>query len=344
MEAIIHECSGVPALSAVREWRRAFDLTGGQILAACEAWAQRNAGALDAILTENAVDNFITSKTKAKKQGEWTYRAKLKPLAEKFKGRHLHTLTTKELSLFLETFPDAVTRNDIRKRVSSLCRWAQKVGHLPRFAPLAIADTERAKEEVRKIGIMTPETYRGILDFFRDKHLKLLAAAVLAGLCGIRSDEIHGKRSNRKIRQLYADIHLDRKFVQVTVAKQNTPAWRIVPLCDAAVEWLKLCPVREDGMICDPGDLWVIRRYAIAAGFEVPSNAFRHSFISHRIAETGDKARTATEAGNSVKEIDRRYRVPLPAEVGRAWFSISPNGVSPASPPADPTRTGSNAG
>jgi hypothetical protein len=58
---------------------------------------------------------------------------------------------------------------------------------------------------------------------------------------------------------------------------------------------------------------------------DLPENAFRHSFISYRIAVTGNKPQIATEAGNSVSEIDRRYRVPVTKEEGDEWFAITPN-------------------
>jgi hypothetical protein len=68
-----------------------------------------------------------------------------------------------------------------------------------------------------------------------------------------------------------------------------------------------------------------IRPLLREAGFVLPDNCFRHSYISYRIAETGDKARTATEAGNSVQQIDQRYRRPQPQAAGKAWFGSGPN-------------------
>jgi hypothetical protein len=53
-------------------------------------------------------------------------------------------------------------------------------------------------------------------------------------------------------------------------------------------------------------------------------NALRHSFISYRVAETGDVARTSLEAGNSPKMIFRHYREIVDAEAAKAWFSIRP--------------------
>jgi hypothetical protein len=54
-------------------------------------------------------------------------------------------------------------------------------------------------------------------------------------------------------------------------------------------------------------------------------NALRHSFISYRVAETGDVARTSLEAGNSPKMIFRHYREVVTEEDSAKWFSITPS-------------------
>jgi hypothetical protein len=113
--------------------------------------------------------------------------------------------------------------------------------------------------------------------------------------------------------------------------KENTPAWRIMPLCDAAIEWLRLCPGKREGNMCRVAAVEQIRKGLIGAGFKLPGNGFRHSYISHRIAALdGNKPQVATEAGNSVGEIDRRHRVPLPKEEGLAWFDVRPRRATPA--------------
>ena len=53
-------------------------------------------------------------------------------------------------------------------------------------------------------------------------------------------------------------------------------------------------------------------------------NALRHSFISYRVAVTGDVARTSLEAGNSPKMIFRHYREIVDEEAAKAWFAITP--------------------
>ena len=53
-------------------------------------------------------------------------------------------------------------------------------------------------------------------------------------------------------------------------------------------------------------------------------NGLRHSYISYRVAQTGDVARTALEAGNTPKMIFRHYREVVDEESAIAWFSIMP--------------------
>lgn len=318
-------CGAVPPVTAVREWRAAHDKTHGHVLAAAEAWSARHSTKFTSIEIGKAIDDFIKTKESAGKKGERTYRAKLDPLREAFPGRLINTIKADELEVYLSQYTDGVTRNDFRKRAVALWRWAYKRKHLPAGAPLEIELTERAEEDDTEIGILSPDEWRKLLQWTRETNINLLAPLVLAGFCGIRSEEIHGKRGDYEKRQTWEDVNLDRKYVRVTLAKRNTPSWRIVPLCDAAVKWLQLCPNRE-GVLCEYGAMWKLRVLAKEAGFTLPPNCFRHSFISYRIVVAdGKKQQVATEAGNSVDEIDARYRVPVIKEDGEAWFSSSPS-------------------
>ena len=317
---------GVPLLSAVAEWAKARELAGPALLEACTNWSERRIATVERIGVGSAIDRLIADKDAARKQGSRTYAAKLRPIREFFgESTFLDTITTSEWARYLNRFEDPVTRNDLRKRAVTLCRWAQRHGHLAEGIVPDIEKTERAKETAKPIGILTPDTYHRLLHFFRQHHPDHLAALVLAGLCGVRSDEIHGKRDNRGRRQSWEDIKIDQGFISVTVPKENTPSSRIVHLSEAAIAWLKVCPKPHRGPVCEAGAVEKIRAIAIKAGFELPENCFRHSWITYKIAQTGNKPETATEAGNSVKEIDRRYRVPRPKADGDAWFSTRPS-------------------
>ena len=325
----IVEAYGVPIVAALEEWAAARELVGAAIGEACTAFVKSRAKQLERIQLGAAIDQFILMKDKAGKQGERTYRAKLKPLLTFAGNVYLDTITAQQFSAYLETFADGVTRNDHRKRAVTLCRWAQRSGYLARDAKLEIEQTERATEKKTTFGIISPKVYGEVLEFIRKNHPEYLAATVLAGFCGLRSDEIHGKRSKPGVaraempRQKWEDISLSQGSLNVSVAKTNTPSHRLVPICPATIAWLKLCKDRE-GYVCIAGAMERVREICIAEGFNLPENCFRHSFITYEIAVTGDKQKTATIAGNSPAEIDRRYRVPMAESVGKKWFAVKP--------------------
>lgn len=335
-------CGQVPLLAALQEWSRARTLTNGHILPACEAWAIQNQTAkFTRVLVSDAVDQFIKEKEKLKKQGERTYRSKLSPLGDFFKDRYLDSIGVAEFTAYLEQWDDSVTRNDFRKRAITLSHWALKHDFLPGGLALAAEKTERAAEKPTEIGIISPEVFGELLRFFREKHPEYLTAVVLAGFTGIRSDEVHGKRQDRALRQMWEDVHLngEHPFLQVTVAKRNTPSWRTTPLDifeasgkrggAAAVAWLKLCPAPHEGPVCKGGAMERVRHIADRAGFKLPENSFRHSFITYAVALNGNKAQVATWAGNSEKEIDRRYRRgDITPDIARRWFSMTPEKAS----------------
>ncbi len=321
-----------PLLSALDEWVRAWELTGGHVMDAAAAWAKRQPTAFKKALASDVVDQFIAYKRSRGRKADRTYGSKLNPIKSVFRPRYIDEILSLEWSRYLQRWKGGVTQNDHRKRAVEMCRWARDVaGYLPRGVPTEIELTERVPEDATDIGILEPKTWGAILRWVHANHAKHLAAVVVAGFCGVRSDEIHGKRDDRgengdaAIRQTWEDIDLAQKHLNVTNAKRNTPAWRLVPICDAALEWLALCPGDHKGPICEPGAMENVRLLLREAGFKLPKNCFRHSWITYEIAVIGDKAKVANWAGNSVKEIDKRYRRPALPATGAAWLASAPN-------------------
>lgn len=318
-----------PLLSALDEWAKAWELTGGHVLDAAAAWSKKHVTKFRKILAADAVDDFIAHKTSRGKKAQRTYGSKLKPIKTYFADRYLDEINAIEWSKYLGQWTDGVSQNDYRKRAIALCTWARDVaGYLPRGVPSEVELTERAPETPTDIGILTPGTWRTALNWMRENHAEHLAALVVAGFMGLRADEIHGKRDERSAdsnRQRWEDIDLVQKHLNVTNAKTNTPAWRLVPICDAALEWLSLCPGEHKGPICVPGAMEKVRWLLLnMAKLDLPENCFRHSYITYGIAVTGNKAQVAEWAGNSEKEINRRYRRPVLPATGHEWFGSRP--------------------
>jgi integrase len=222
-----------------------------------------------------------------------------------------------------ERYPHPVSRNTTRKRLVSLWRWCRDAHYLPRDAKTEAEFTGQAQEANLEIGIIDHGTFARLLHYFRQHHPEYLAPLAIAGFAGLRRSEIHA--------QLWEDVDLATLHIRVTVAKRNTPAKRLVEIAPAAREWLMLVPERT-GRVCPNASIDRIRniaRTAKDAGDNalfppIPDNAFRHSFISHRVAATGDIPRTSLEAGNSVKIVNQHYRQLVKRQDGEAWFAIRP--------------------
>jgi integrase len=320
---------GIPLVSAVAEWSKARSFAGPSLVSVCEEWSQRRAATIQRIKVADAVAKFIAAKDAAKKQGTTTYQSKLTPVASEFGSQYLDSITTRDWTRYLVRLDNPVTHNDIRKRIVTLCRWAQNNDYLSPEAILAITKTERQDEPAPTVGILSPEDFKMLLEHFRAKHPRHLAALVLAGFCGLRSDEIQGKQKDRTLRQRWEDIHLKKvgnemPYLSVTAAKKGTAANRLVYLRGAALAWLKVCPEPRKGWVGEEKVIEKIRLRARKDKFKLPPNCFRHSFITYLAALTENKAKVASEAGHSVQEMDRHYRVPKPKSLGEAWFAIRP--------------------
>jgi hypothetical protein len=324
---------GIPLLSALAEWDKAREFAGPALVTVCEEWSRRKTDTITRIKVSEVIEKFIAAKNALKKRGTRTYESKLKSVGETFGELYLDSITAKDWSKFLARIEDGVTHNDIRKRIVTLSRWAQRNSYLPSEIKPSIENTERAKEAPTTIGILTAAEFKKQLEYFREHHPEHLAALVIAGFTGLRSDEIQGKRDDTEKRQMWEHVHLkpgkDRSpFLSVSFAKENTPSARIVYLCDAAVAWLKICPEPREGPVCEARAMEKVRLIARVAKFPLPENCYRHSWITYKIALTSDKPATATEAGNSVGTIDKHYRVPRPRHEGEAWFAIRPKKAS----------------
>lgn len=303
-------------LPALREWRRAYDLTEGQIIPAAEAWAERSGVKIERVAVQVVIDRFLAAKTKAGKQTATKNKSIYLAIGKAFGSYNMDAVSVTQLERYLEAIEHPVSRNTHRKRIVTLWRWAQKQGYLRRDVKTEAEQTERAHEEAPVIGIIGTETYRNLLIKIRAGYPEYLAALVVAGFCGLRRSEIHG--------QTWEDINLRAKWLRVTKAKRGTPARRIVPLPAAAVTWLMEVPNKK-GPICK--NLAIDRVRDIGRGtlkFDLPENCFRHSFISHRVAQTRNVAATALEAGNSPQIIHRHYRELVTRREGAAWFDIYP--------------------
>ena len=319
----------VPPLAALEEWAAAKALCGDNLLVAAKAW-QAGKKATKAVSVSEAVTAFLTAKRRAGVSMK-SYDFHLPHLSEDLGTVSMSVVTASTLENWIhdrygneETeIAHPGTFNTARKRFVALWRWAQKQGYLPDTASTEAEKLDRMPEDAQPIGILLVADFAHILATVQKARPDLLAVTVLAGFAGLRRTELHA--------QAWADIKIDRGLLHVTAAKRNTVSYRLVHLCPAAVEWLKLCPrvEGEEGKLISPS--WGIDRVRTLARdkeIQTPDNAFRHSFISYRCAATGDVAGTSHEAGNGPSVVHKHYRELVAKEDGAAWFALTPAAVA----------------
>jgi integrase len=319
-----------PPLAAMEEWARAKALCGEHLLTAAKAWSEAHRATKSASVAE-AVEAFLTAKRRAGVSMK-SYEAFLPYLSEDMGGAPLTTVTASALENWLhERYGDEETEvanpstfNTGRKRCVALWNWARDQG--------LVADTVKTQADLvhpmqegsQKIGIISVETFARVLAEIQAKRPDLVAVTALAGFAGLRRAELHA--------QTWEDIDIKRGLLRVTAAKKGTVAYRLVHLCPAAVEWLTGAERQEKDEktgktpLSPPWGVDRVRQLAREASpkIEIPENAFRHSFVSYRVADSGNVAETALEAGNSAAVVHKHYRELVAKEDGAAWFALTP--------------------
>lgn len=314
---------GMPLLSALREWRAARKLVGGDILAACEHWRARNDNAADSPTVADAVARFLRHKSQAERVNiRAGYARTLPALVAALGSQTIRSVRVDQLETHLGQYVNPGSRNSHRKRIVALWRWARKRGLLPLDVLTVAERTSAAREHRVTIGLIAAAELRRAFELVAksappDLRAGYLAALALAAFCGLRRAEIHG--------QLWDDIDLTRALLRVSAAKPNTPARRLVPIPPAGVAWLR-SSARKAGPICANLALDRIRDICRTAGLNLAANGFRHSYISARVTITGDIPRASIEAGNSPSIIHRHYRELLRQDEAEAWFAVTPPG------------------
>jgi hypothetical protein len=339
---------------AMAQWADAFRKTEGKVNQAADYFVEFHPKA-ERIMLSALIELFIDAKEELG-EGERTYRSKLKSILAGLGDRYIDAFKKKDYANFLKSIPDKGNRKDARKRLVTLCRWARKEGYLPDNAVLEVERTDGVNAPKKKVEIIQPPSFEKSLNWVRANDPANLAALVLHGFGGIRADEVHGKRAKSGLkarpaspgvparaarphvprsampRQKWGDIHLDgdNPRIVVTVAKNNTAQMRVVPLCPAAIAWLKLCFVdgkKPEGYVCDAGALEQVRKKLIAANLcYLPENCFRHSFCSYRWMVLDLKTDIACDEAGHSKEVfmDFYKAADLDKKVSHAWFEIMP--------------------
>lgn len=310
---------GVNLAAAIEEWASARRTAGSVPLSdAVRFYAANRADLFPTRSNVQVAAEFVVS-LKRKGVSDIYVRnatASLKRFTDAVSG-NIADVTVADINRFLDGLKKLgpVSKNGIRRNIVTLFGFAKKQGYLHPDRKTAAELTDSFKEAEKEIAIFTPAEMESLL---LTAHARILPLIAIGGFAGIRSAEV--------ARLEWQDIKWDRGHIELAGSKAKTAARRLVPLSDNLKAWL--APWRgETGPILTITDAsGALGDTAVKA--KIPGgwrqNALRHSFISYRVALTGDVARTSLEAGNSPRMIFRHYREIVDDEAAKAWWSIHP--------------------
>jgi integrase len=136
----------------------------------------------------------------------------------------------------------------------------------------------------------------------------------IGGFAGLRESEI--KRLD------WAEVNLQRNYIEVKADKAKTAKRRIVRIQPNLAQWLASYSGLSGGLVVPVNarkKLSAVRHRARLSRWS--KNGLRHSFASYRLAATNDAATVAAELGHSTSQmLYSTYReLVLPEEAERYW-------------------------
>ncbi len=161
----------------------------------------------------------------------------------------------------------------------------------------------------------------------------------IGGLAGLRTQEI--------LRLEWSDVWRRPGYIEVSRGKAKTRQRRLVPICAALKAWLEPYADRTEGPVWLHGERNAHEYYreaAAASKVARKDNALRHSFITYRLAVTGNEQKVAQEAGTSPAMIHSHYRALATPEEAAKWFEVAPLSANenPSQPESPKSETAEN--
>ena len=286
-------------------------------------WLRRNAVELPKITVTDAVKEI---KKQAKTDGKSDLRRKqlanvLDRFAENF-NLEVQTLTPKLIAEYLTALKLAErTRRNHRDVIGFFNRWLVLRGYLAKGTDWLEGVQNYSARKLGQISTYTADDMRRLITA-ADK--RILPMIVIGGFAGLRHAEI--------ARLEWQDIDLEEGFIEVKAENAKTDTRRIVPLKPNLKAFLKKLAKKSGKVVSVVNTTKQLLKTASDTAdaeneieaLEWKHNALRHTYISARVAETGDVPRVADEAGNSPQVIRTNYLKRMRPTAAAEWFAIAP--------------------
>ena len=313
-----------------REYAEFYRLLAGRAtpIEVARDWLKRNAVALPRVTVAAAVEQM---KKQAQADGKSDLRKKqLANVLDRFAiafNQEVHTLAPKLIADYLTGLELAErTRRNHRDVIGFFNRWLVLRGYLTKGTDWLEGVQNYT---ARKLGTITTFTADEMRRLIAAADERILPMIVIGGFAGLRHAEI--------ARLEWQDVDLEEGFIEVKAENAKTDTRRIVPIKENLKAFL-LPLVKKNGKVVsvvnttkqllktanDTGD-----EANQVEALEWKHNALRHTYISARVAESGDVPRVSDEAGNSPQVIRTNYLKRMRPAAAAEWFAIFPNAITP---------------
>jgi integrase len=284
----------------------------------------------------DAVKALIAAKRAAGRDEEYLKNRltnNLGKLTAEFPDRTIASIGMTDIEAFLTKLPLATgTKNTIRTDCVTLWSYAIKAGWAKENEAQKV---DVGADDLDAVEVLTPAEARALMRAADGDVAIYYALGLFAGL---RTEEIE--------RIDWQQIKLDQDHIEVTAAtakrtKKRGRARRLVPITANLKAWLLTVEEKKrNGTIQGPN----FRRRELdarnAAGFgptskalekkcvklkDWPRNVMRHSFVSYRLADTQNTAKTALESGHREQVLFDHYREVVTVKAAADYFGIMPD-------------------
>jgi len=294
-----------------------------KVVTAAEQYAKLRPAAKERIPIAKCVAEYQAAK-EAKKRSErhlGTLRSILGRFERDHPGKFVSDFTTAGIQSWLDKLKrqdgkpvSAQTRKSHGSVVGSLFEYLRRRGMA---VENPCRDLERESDDSEgDVEFWTPTEAEALIRAADSVVLPGLAIALFAG---IRTAEV--------CRLIWRAVDFEQGHVEVGAKGAKTRSRRLAPLPDNLRAWLLSLRADPDTPIFPEHPDGFPRRTTEAAeraGVRRIANGARHSFITYRVAQTGDVPRTALEAGNSPAMVFKHYRGLATKEQAGKYFGILP--------------------
>jgi Site-specific recombinase XerD len=240
--------------------------------------------------------------------------SRLAVFTEKFNGRMVATITSREIDDWLRSLPfRPLTRNHYRAKVVLAFNFALRNGYSASNPALGAA---KAKVIGDAPGILTVAETARLLEAASSDVLPYIAIGAFAGLRRAELERLDWKQ-----------IDFESELIEVTARNSKTAQRRFVVMQPCLRAWL--LPLRKHKGNVTPARNVFIEGFAqarSAAGItDWPENALRHSFASYHLAHFKNAGDTALQLGHRDSRVTfAHYRELVKPKEAECYWRIKP--------------------